>query len=148
MLHKTVLDYHQIFSFDVKSLLTGVPLQKAIDLKLERIFDLKEINTAITRHVKKELLLLCTRNVRFGFDDCVYLQNEGVAMGLALRPALDGIRMVEQETKVVPTISYYIANWKSFVDDTVGYVKNNKAKYKLKKFYSSKVLHKKYSTYL
>ena len=43
MLHKTVLDYHQIFSFDVKSLLTGVPLQKAIDLKLERIYDLKEI---------------------------------------------------------------------------------------------------------
>ena len=148
MLHKTVLDYHQIFSFYVKSLLTGVPLQKAIDLKLERIYDLKEINNAITRYVKKELLLLCTRNVRFSFDDCVYLQNEGVAMGLPLGFALHGIIMVEQETKVVPTISYYIANWKSFVDDTVGYVKNNKAKYKLKKFYSSKVLHKKYSTYL
>lgn len=64
--------------------------------------------------VMKKLLLLCIRNVRFSFDDCVYLGNDGVAMGSRLRPGLVGIITVVLETKVVPTIRYYNANWKKF----------------------------------
>ena len=49
----------------VKSLFTNVPLKKTIDITLERIYDLKEINTQITRPKMKELLTLCTKNASF-----------------------------------------------------------------------------------
>ena len=32
----------------------------------------------------KELLSLCTKNVRFSFDDIIYQQCDGVAMGSPL----------------------------------------------------------------
>ena len=44
--------------------------------------------------------------------------------------------MVELETKVVPTVSNYIVNWKRFVDDTIGYVKTNKVEFVLEKWNS------------
>ena len=43
-------------SFDVNSLFTNVPLEKTIAITLERIYDLKEINTQIARLEMKELL--------------------------------------------------------------------------------------------
>ena len=102
-------------SFNLKLLFTSVPLQNTIDVPL-RIFDRKEINTTIASFLKEQLLL-CTKFVHFTFEDCVYLQNNEVAMGSPLSPILAGIIMFELETKVVPRISNYIVNRKRFVDD-------------------------------
>ena len=72
---------------------------------LERIYDLKEINTAIAS-VKKAVPLLHTRNIHFIFDDCdcVYLQNDGVVMRSPLGLVSAGITIVELVAKVVSTI--------------------------------------------
>ena len=72
----------------------------------------------------KELLTLCTENVHFMFYNQVYQQKDGVAMGSPLLPVLDGIFMVELETRIIPTLGNMVLSWKKFVDDTVGYVKN------------------------
>ena len=79
---ETIPDGYKMVSFDVKSLSTNVPLEKIIDITLERIYDRKEINTQITRPETKEVLTLCTKNVHFMFDNQVYQQNDGVVMGL------------------------------------------------------------------
>ena len=60
---------HQKMSFDVKSLFTSIPLNKTIEITLERIYDRKEINTDIPKTIMKEMLLLCTQNVHFLFED-------------------------------------------------------------------------------
>ena len=51
-----ILDEYKMVSFDVNSLFTNVPLEKTIDITLERIYDRKEINTQIARPEMKELL--------------------------------------------------------------------------------------------
>ena len=45
-------------------------------------------------------------------------------MGSPLRPVLAGTFMVELETRIIPTLENMVLNWKRFVDDTIGYVKN------------------------
>ena len=72
----------------------------------------------------KELLTLCTKNVHFTFDDQIYQRNNGAAIGSPLGPILAGIFMVQLETRIVPTLRNVVWNWKTFVDDTIGYVKN------------------------
>ena len=43
-----VLDGYKMVPFDVRSLFSNVPLDKTIDVTLERIYNCKEINTQIT----------------------------------------------------------------------------------------------------
>ena len=91
---ETIPNGYEMVSFDVKPLFTDVSLEKTIDITFERIYDSKEINTLITRPEMKGLLTLCTKNVHFAFDNQVYQQNNGVAMGSPLGPVLAGIFMV------------------------------------------------------
>ena len=64
------------------------------------------------------------QNVHFTFDNQFYQQNDGVAMGSPVGPVLAGIFMVELKNRLVPTLGNMVLNWKRFVDDTIGYVKN------------------------
>ena len=98
---KQVPDGYKIVSFDVKSLFTNVPLEKTIEITLKRIYERKEINTSISKKEMKQLLTLCTKNVHFTYDNKVYQQNDGVAMGSPLGPVLSGIFMVELENSLV-----------------------------------------------
>ena len=53
----------------------------------------------------KQLLALLTKNVHFTYDNTVYQQNDGVAVGSPLRPVLSGIFIVELENSLVPTLN-------------------------------------------
>ena len=66
----------------------------------------------------KELLILCTMNVHFTFNNETYIQVDGVAMGSLSGPVLANIFMVELETSVIPNLSNKVKLWKRFVDDT------------------------------
>ena len=76
-----VPDGHQLILFDVKSLFTNVPLQKAIDIILKRIYENKEINTSIFKKDMKDMLILCTKSVHISMNGDIYLQTDGVVMG-------------------------------------------------------------------
>ena len=71
----------------------------------------------------KDLLLLCTKNVHFSFNNDIYTQTDGVAMGSPLGPVLAGIFMVELERTVLPTLKDHMSTWKRYVDDTITYIK-------------------------
>ena len=113
-------------SFDVKSLFTNVPLKKAIDVILRKVYDEKLIKTDITKDEMETLLLLCTKEVHFSFKDEIYVQSDGVAMGSPLGPLLANIYMSELETTIVPKLKAYMSNWKRYIDDTLAYVKEHK----------------------
>ena len=94
---KSIRDNHRLVSFDVKSLFTNVPLDSTIDIIQNRIYDKKEITTNIEPKDMRHIILLCTKNVHFTFNNDIYKQTDGVAMGSPLRPVLAGIIMVELE---------------------------------------------------
>ena len=97
-------------SFDVKSLFKNIPSEKIIDIILRRIYHDKEININIT---KRDLLLLCTKNVHFTFEGKIYIQIDAVAMGSPLGPVLANILMIELEKIVVPTLATHLRFWKT-----------------------------------
>ena len=109
-------------SFDVKSLFTSVPLTETIDIILDRVYNRKEISTALTKNEIKKLLTLCTKNVHFTLNNEIYVQNDGVAIGPPLGPILANVFMVELENTLVPRLHQHIKKWRRYVDDTFAYV--------------------------
>ena len=50
------------------------------------------------------MLILCTKNFRFTFNEEVYRQKDGVAMELPLGPVLAEIFMAELENNIVSVL--------------------------------------------
>ena len=73
-----------MISFDVVSLFTNVPLEKTIDIILKKIYKEKLIKTKIKADKLKELLILCTKEGHFTFNNEIYIQIDGVMMGSPL----------------------------------------------------------------
>ena len=72
----------------------------------------------------RELILLCTKNVHFTFNDETFTQVDGVAMGSPLAPILANIFMVELERNLIPILKDNLSCWKRHVDDTIVFIKN------------------------
>ena len=129
----TIPQDFKLVSFDVKSLFTNVPLNFTIDVILKRIYTNNEIETRIPKNIMKEMLLLCTKNVHFSYNNSLYMQCDGVAMGSPLGPVIAGIFMVELERMVVPTLKEYLRNWTRYVDDTLTLVREEAVQFVLSK---------------
>ena len=114
---------HSFISFDVKLLFTYVPLDFTINVILRRIYNENEIHTNIKRSEMNELLLLCTKNVHFTFNNNIYQQCDGVAMGSPLGPVIAGIFMVELERTLLSTLTEYMTPWKRYVNCTIATIK-------------------------
>ena len=108
-------------------------MDQTISIILNRIYNNREINTDITRSEIKELLYLCTKNFHFSFDNNIYIQNDGVAMGSSLGLILVNIFMVELESSVIPGLSNRLNNWRRYVDDRTCYIKVDSIDYVLRK---------------
>ena len=107
------------------SLFTNVPLDTTIDIILEKIYTENLITASIRREDLKSLLILCTKNVYFTFNDVIYVQTDGVAMGSPLGPVLANIFMIHLENSLIPTLSEKLTFWSRYVDDTIAFVKRN-----------------------
>jgi len=83
----------------------------------------KEIKTNIEKTDMRKLLELCTKNVHFTFQNEVYQQTDGVAMGSPLGPVLSNIFMVNLEKSIIPSLLENMTPWKRYVDDTIAYIK-------------------------
>ena len=73
----------------------------------------------------KEMLLLCAKDVHFLFEDEIYQETDGLAVGSPFGPILPGIFVVELETTIVPTLDNLLRKWKRYVDDTYCIVKTD-----------------------
>ena len=84
---------------------------------LKRIYIIKKIITDIPKQEIKELLILCTKNVHFIFNNKIYIEVNNVAMRSILSPVLANIFMVKLETSVIPNLNDKVKLWKTFVND-------------------------------
>ena len=115
-------------SFGVKSLFTNVPLETTIDIILRRIYTNHELTTSLTKKEMKELLLLCTKNVHFTFNQQIYIQVDAVAMGSPVVPLLADTFMIELERSLIPNLQK-LRFWRRYVDDTIRFVEIGSIKY-------------------
>ena len=106
----------KMFSLDVSSLFTSVPLEEMIDYLCNYI-QVHNCNICLPPDALKRLLLFCTRNVQFKFNGEIYRQKDGVAMGSPLGPLFADIFMASLEnTRLRPYIDNFHF-YKRYVDD-------------------------------
>ena len=80
-----------LVSYDVTSLFTNVPLDYTIDLLVEKAnfkdnWFCARYDLTISKQDLSELLKIATKDQLFQFNDNLYLQTDGVAMGSLLGP--------------------------------------------------------------
>lgn len=110
-------------SFDIASLFTHVPLDETIGICADFLFDPDRPTPSFNREEFVELMNWATRGVEFSFEDEMYRQIDGVAMGSPLGPILANIFVGYQETKLfAPASSPHQVHtplfYTRYVDDT------------------------------
>ena len=75
-------------SLDVDSLFTNIPLEETINICTESIYDQNDSIEGLNKSEFKELLSLATKESYFIFNEILYKQIDGVAMGSPLGPTL------------------------------------------------------------
>ena len=78
-------------SFDIKSLFTNVPLLETIRICLNQLYHSDLTPPDVAESVCFDMLKMATVNVEFSFDNIMYRQVDGVAMGSPLGPILANI---------------------------------------------------------
>ena len=106
----------QMFSLDVVSLFTNVPLIETIEYICQHIQECN-ISIPIPLVKLKELLLRCTFNVQFLFNKTLYRQHDGVAMGSPLGPLLADIFMTKLERGPLRCHIETLSHYYRYVDD-------------------------------
>ena len=86
-------------SFDVKSLFTNIPLAETIDICVRECDRLNLVPYNLTSKQFRSLLELSVKESIFIFDDQLYLQLDGVAMGSPLGPTLANAFLCYHEKK-------------------------------------------------
>ena len=86
--------------FDVSSLFTNVFLDETIKIRLEALYDQSDSKPVIPKDVFVELIKSATSLVDFNFNNTMYKQTDGVAMGSPLAPALANIFVGYYEEKL------------------------------------------------
>jgi len=75
-------------SLDVDSLFTNIPLDETINICTESIYDQSDTVEGLSKSEFKELLSLAAKESYFIFNEFLYKQIDGVAMGSPLGPTL------------------------------------------------------------
>ena len=104
-------------SFDICSLFTNVPLAETIKICTKTLYDGHLLTPVIPKHVFIELMKTATTSVEFSFNNIMYRQIDGVAMGSPLGPALANIFVGYYESKLFNKISKPTVYCR-YVDDT------------------------------
>ena len=83
-------------SFDISSLFTNIPLDETIQIILDANAN-KKLGKVYNKTILKEALVASTKSCNFIFNEIVYEQLDGVAMGSPLGPTLANIFMCHFE---------------------------------------------------
>jgi hypothetical protein len=128
----------KMISFDITSLFTNVPLNRTIQIILDKFYgrehtctysDKKRVDWCTkckNRYEMKYLLETSTKETKFIFNDTIYSQTNGVAMGSPLGPLFADIYVNYLEEKLMSRLkSNGLLYWRRFVDDTFAIVKKD-----------------------
>ena len=102
-------------SFDICSLFTNVTLAETIEIKT--LYDDHLPTPVIPKYVFIKLMKTATTSVEFSFNNIMYRQIDGIAMGSPLGPALANIFVGYYESKLFNKISKPTVYCR-YVDDT------------------------------
>ena len=80
-------------SFDVTSLFTNIPVGETIEIISNQIFANRVVFEGVDRSQFIKLLSLAARNCHFTFNNRIYQQIDGLAMGSPLGPLIANIFM-------------------------------------------------------
>ncbi|CAF1114423.1 unnamed protein product [Rotaria sordida] len=108
-----------MFSFDIVSLYTNIPLAETIQIILDYLYKDRTSPTTIPMADVKKLLQFAIQDSHFLFNGKIYDQKDGVSMGSPLAPLLAQIFLQDFEKKYLPSFKEKgIVYWKRYVDDT------------------------------
>jgi len=111
-------------SFDISSLFTNVPLAETIQTCADALHNNNVLRKpSFLRDIFVELMQLATSSVEFSFNNYMYRQIDGVAMGPPLDPALANIFVGHQEQKLFNVVNRPLAYFR-YVDDTFAVFNN------------------------
>nr|CAH8842106.1 unnamed protein product [Trichobilharzia regenti] len=113
-----------MLSFDIESLFTNVPLTETVCF-ICRYIDDNHLDIGIPTTYLKELLLRCTLNVQFTFNDTIYRQKDGIAMGSPLGPLLSDCFVASLERGSLKPSIDNLRLYKRYVDDIFIICDNN-----------------------
>ena len=114
-------------SFDVVSLFTNVPLDETIEICADVLYrddDVEPVFTALSEKSFCNLMRQVTSGVEFSFDDMMYRQKDGVAMGSPLGPVLADIFVGWCESRIPADAWPHV--YCRFVDDSFGHFDKRK----------------------
>ena len=110
-------------SFDIVSLFTNVPLDETIDICADALYRGENRDAlSLSENSFRELLRMLTSGVEFSFNNIMYRQIDGVAMGSPLGPVLANIFVGYCES-LVPE-SMWPPMYCRFVDDSFAHCEN------------------------
>ena len=85
-------------SFDVKSLFTNIPINETINIACDTLFDPdRQFDTILTKNDFKQLLELATKGIIFLFNNKLYSEEDGVAVGSPLAPTFANLFLCHHE---------------------------------------------------
>ncbi|XP_046860166.1 uncharacterized protein LOC124453391 [Xenia sp. Carnegie-2017] len=114
-------------SFDVTSLFTNVLLEETIEICAQNLFHSDMTLPDMSENAFGELMMAPTKGVEFSFDDTMYKQIDGMAMGSPLGPVLANIFVGYHECKMLASSDCPDVLWyKRYVDDTFSLFHNDR----------------------
>ena len=86
-------------SLDVDSLFTNIPLEETINICTNLLYNNEDVIQGINKSEFKNLMSLATQESYFIFNDVLYKQKDGVAMGSPLGPTMANVFLSFYEIK-------------------------------------------------
>ena len=86
-------------SLDVDSLFTNIPLEETINICTNLIYNNVDVIEGINKFDFQNFLSLATQESYFFFNDVLYKQNDGVAIGSPLGPTMTNFFLSFYEVK-------------------------------------------------
>ena len=122
-----ISDDEVMVSFDVVSLLTAIPVNKACEYIRDKLNNdnTLHLRTSLNTDDIISLLEFILSNNYFVFNNCIYKQIHGCAMGSPVSPIIANLCMEVIEELAISTYSVPPKFWKRYVDDSFIIIKKD-----------------------